>query len=156
MRALLVHHADAVGPVEDPQRPLSALGREQADRLAVRVREIGFMPAAIWHSGKLRSRQTAEAFLRGCSPFADFRMVRGLRPEDPPQWMRDELATEDRDVLLVGHMPHIAGLARALVPESAEFPLHGAVGFERDADGRWREFARATISQSSAAPRASS
>ena len=31
MRVCVVHHADAVGPHVDPQRPLSALGRQQAD-----------------------------------------------------------------------------------------------------------------------------
>ena len=75
-------------------------------------------------------------------PFAEFRMVRGLRPDDPPGWIRDELAAETRDVLLVGHMPHIAALARALGNDAAEFPLHGLIGFEKH-EGRWREFARA-------------
>ena len=89
MRVYLVHHADAVGPDVDPQRPLSALGRTQAAALADRVRGAGFAPASIWHSGKLRARQTAEYFLQTCNPFAEFRMVRGLRPDDPPDWMRD-------------------------------------------------------------------
>ena len=80
-----VHHADAVGPDVDPQRPLSpTLGRTQAAALAERVKAAGFKPASIWHSGKLRARQTAESFLQACNPFAEFRMVRGLRPDDPP------------------------------------------------------------------------
>ena len=142
MRVCLVHHADSVGPDVDPQRPLSDVGRLQADWLASHVRALGFAPAAIWHSGKLRSRQTAEAFLR-VFPFAEFRMVRGLRPDDPPEWLRDELSADPRDLLLVGHMPHIAGLARALDPNAADFPLHGLIQFEND-DGRWREIARLT------------
>ena len=140
MKAILVHHAEAVGPDVDPQRPLSARGREQAERLAESLQARGIVPAAIWHSGKLRSRQTAESFLRR-SPFADFRLVRGLRPDDPPVWIRTELVAETRDVLLVGHMPHIVGLAHALAPESEAVPLHGLVGFERDGD-EWREFLR--------------
>lgn len=143
MRVCLVHHAEAVGPHVNTQRPLSGLGHRQAEWLAAHVQEIGFMPAAIWHSGKLRSRQTAEAFLRLCSPFAEFKMIRGLHSEDPPEWLRHELAAEARDVLLVGHMPHIADLARELAPESPAFPLHSLIGFERGDDGRWQEFARA-------------
>jgi phosphohistidine phosphatase len=142
MRVCLVHHADAVGPSVEPQRPLSDEGQRQAAWLAEHVRGLGFAPAAIWHSGKLRSRQTAEAFLR-VSPFADFRMVRGLRPDDPPVWIRDELAVETRDILLVGHMPNLPGLAQALAEASRDFPLHGVIGFERDDHGRWREFMRA-------------
>lgn len=142
MRACLVHHADAVGPSDDPQRPLSSLGQRQAAWLAAFVHGSGFVPAAIWHSGKLRSKQTAEAFLR-VYPSAEFHMVRGLRPDDPPAWLRDELAGETRDVLLVGHMPHLPSLARALAAESTDFPPHGVIGFERDDAGRWREFVRA-------------
>lgn len=140
MRVLLVHHADAVGPAVDPQRPLSELGRRQAEGLADRAKAEGFAPAAIWHSGKLRSRQTAEAFLRACAPFAEFRMIRGLRPDDPAEWLRDELAAEERDVLLAGHMPHIGRLAALLSGGAATVPLNGYVGFERQADGAWRVF----------------
>jgi len=140
-----VHHADAVGPDVDSQRPLSAVGRFQADQLAERARDRGVHPETIWHSGKLRARQTAEPFLRACNPFADFRMVRGLRPEDPIEWMRDELAAETRDVLLVGHMPNIADLAHAMSPASARFPLHGLVLFERDAERGWTELFRIAV-----------
>ena len=140
MRVLLVHHADAVGPGVDPQRPLSELGRGQAAELAAVAASSGFAPAAIWHSGKLRSRETAEAFLRNCAPFAEFRMIRGLHPEDPPEWLRDELGSESRDVLLVGHMPHIARLTGLLSLGEVAIPLHGMVGFERSDDGAWRVF----------------
>lgn len=143
MRVFLVHHADAVGPVVDPQRPLSAVGRKQAAELADAVKEMSFAPAVIWHSGKLRSRETAEAFLRTCAPFADFRMIRGLHPDDPPEWLRDDLAAETRDVLLVGHMPNIARLTALLSGGSAAMPLHGMVGLEKteDAEGvTWRVF----------------
>jgi len=145
VRVCLVHHADAVGPGVDSQRPLSERGRSQADQLADRARERGVRPDVIWHSGKLRSRQTAEPFLRACNPFADFRMVRGLRPDDPIEWMRDELAAETREVLLVGHMPNIADLSRALAPSSAAFPQHGLVVFEKKDDSGWTELFRIAV-----------
>jgi phosphohistidine phosphatase len=144
MKVCLVHHADAVWPHVDPQRPLSERGHARADWLAEQVRAAGFAPAAIWHSGKLRARQTAEPFYRRCNPFADFKMVRGLNPDDPPSWMRDTLLAETRDVLLVGHMPHIAALLRELAPTSAEFPLHGLVALEFDNETiGWTELWRA-------------
>lgn len=140
MRVCLVHHADAAGPHVDPQRPLSALGRQQADSLARHLKALGFVPAVIWHSGKLRSRQTAEAFLHACAPFAEFRMIRGLRSEDPPEWLRDELAADHRDILLVGHQPHINALVRLLAP-GTDLPLNGLVGLERRDDGGWNAWA---------------
>lgn len=86
MNVFLVHHADAVGHL-DPQRPLSAVGRAQADWVAAEAHRKGVKPAVIWHSGKLRARQTGEAFLLACNPFATFKMVRGLSPDDPVAWI---------------------------------------------------------------------
>src|SRR5262245_41480035 len=37
LKLYLVHHADAVGPHVDPQRPLSSLGRQQADDVAAKL-----------------------------------------------------------------------------------------------------------------------
>jgi phosphohistidine phosphatase len=136
---VLVHHADAVSPAVDPQRPLSAAGLAQAEDLAARAKEVGARPAEIWHSGKLRARQTGEAFLRACNAFAAFRMTRGLLPEDPAEMIGRELEAESRDVMVVGHMPHIAALATRLAGREAAFPLHGVVCYERIREGEWTE-----------------
>jgi hypothetical protein len=53
--------------------------------------------------------------------------------------MRDELAAESRDVLLAGHMPHIARLVQMLSDGAATMPAHGMVGLERT-DGAWTVF----------------
>ena len=139
----LVHHAQALGPKEDPQQPLSLLGRAAVDELARAAAARDVRPQAIWHSGKLRSRQTAEAFWRTCNPLATFAAVRNLQPADPPEWMRDQLLAEDAPVLLVGHMPHLPRLLRLMVggnsdSATAEFPQHGMVCLAR-ADSVWIE-----------------
>jgi phosphohistidine phosphatase len=143
MHLYLVHHGDAVGPEVDPRRPLSELGRQAVERLAGSVAARGAKPAVIWHSGKLRAKQTAEAFWRACNPFAEFAATRDLQPEDSPQWMRDRLRAEPRDVLIAGHYPHLPGLLRLLVPEigaSSSFPLHGVVALVTEDDGEtWAE-----------------
>ena len=110
----LLHHADAVGPEVDPQRPLSARGRMHADRLAKDAATRGVKPMAIWHSGKLRARQTAEPFLRACNPLAEFTAVHGLQPMDAPMWISDTLIGETRDVMLVGHMPNMPRVLTAV------------------------------------------
>ena len=138
----LVHHADAVGPEVEPQRPLSASGHAHAHALAEKAVAKGVKPAAIWHSGKLRARQTAEPFFRLCNPLAEFSAIRGLQPTDPPMWVNDLLSDEQRDVVLVGHMPSLPRLLTILVrgDESAllTFPLHGMIALER-AGQKWRE-----------------
>jgi phosphohistidine phosphatase len=135
----LAHHADAVGPDVDPQRPLSAAGRAHAADVASRSKERGVNPAVVWHSGKLRARQTAESYWRACNPLAELSAIHGLQPDDPPQWIADRVAGESRDVLLVGHMPSLPRILRALTrDESAEFPLHGLVALEETPEG-WIE-----------------
>ena len=141
----LVHHGEAVPSSVDAQRPLTATGRAAVERLAREAAGRGVAPVEIWHSGKLRARQTAEALRLVCNPLAAFTMVRGLQPADPSDILADRLAGETRDVLLVGHMPHIARLLRRLldrVGEEVGFPPHGVVALEPDPGGdptRWRE-----------------
>jgi phosphohistidine phosphatase len=143
---LLVHHGDAVGPNVDPMRPLSSVGRAATERLAGAVAARGVKPEAIWHSGKLRARQTAEFFWSACNPLARFTAERGLLPDDPPQWIRDRLTGEERTIVIVGHMPYLPRLLAALIASGNEtsrlsFPLHGCVALELDGD-RWKEIWR--------------
>jgi phosphohistidine phosphatase len=143
VRVFLLHHADAVGPQIDAQRPLSAEGQDHAGRLAEQARTRGCAPAAIWHSGKLRARQTAEPFWRLCAPFAEFKMVRGLLPDDPPDIIHLAVLKESRDLLLAGHMPNIAAVLRRFSGDAAAFPLHGLVALEsRDEGLTWLELWR--------------
>ena len=71
MRLYLVHHGEAVPPGVDPQRPLSEGGSASVEQVAEKAAMQGAKPAVVWHSGKLRARQTAEAFWRACNALAD-------------------------------------------------------------------------------------
>ena len=143
---LLVHHGDAVGPAVDPMRPLSQAGLAASTALAAAAAARGVKPDLIWHSGKIRALQTAQLFRRACNPLAGFKAVHGLQPGDPPRWIHDELLGDSRSILLVGHMPHLAGLLGLLRGQSLEatvsdFPLHGCVALEADGD-HWTELWR--------------
>jgi phosphohistidine phosphatase len=143
----LVHHGAAVGPEVDPRRPLSASGQATVVRLAAAAAERGTRPAVVWHSGKLRARQTAEAFWRACNALAEFSATRDLQPDDPPAWMRDRLRGESRDILIAGHFPHLPRLLAVMLgePEGSprEFPPHGIVTLATDDEGAtWRELWR--------------
>jgi phosphohistidine phosphatase len=135
----LVHHGDAVGPEVDPRRPLSAVGQASVDRLAGLAASRGVHPDVFWHSGKLRAKQTAEAFWRACNALAEISASRDLQPGDPPAWIRDRLIGESRDILLAGHFPHLPGLLAALLHSGDDgavvFPLHGIVALRTDDEG---------------------
>lgn len=142
----LLHHADAVAPDVDHMRPISSLGRAQADRVTAVMKTHGARPAAIWHSGKLRARQTAEIAWRVLNPMATFSAARGLQPDDDPETLAVVLAAEPGDILVAGHMPHLARLLHRLTTGlrdggAAGFPLHGCVALEKDGD-RWKEIWR--------------
>ena len=139
----LVHHGDAVGPDVNPMRPLSDRGRVEVDMLAQQASEHGAKPDVIWHSGKLRARQTAEAYWKRCNPLATFSAARGLQPTDPTNWILDSIAAESRHMLIVGHFPHLPRLlgslkAGMLDADPAYFPLNGIVALE-DVEGKWLE-----------------
>ena len=111
-----------------------------AERLAADAAGRGVKPEVVWHSGKLRARQTAEAFRRACNPLAEFSATRGLQPNDAPEFVRDQLTGETRDVMLVGHMPSLERVHSLLLQGSdrVPFPLHGLVAL--DFDGKaWHE-----------------
>jgi phosphohistidine phosphatase len=98
----------------------------------------------VWHSGKLRAKQTAEIFWRTCNALAEFGASRDLQPDDPPEWMRDRLRYESRDVLVAGHFPHLPRLLALLQADAegttAGFPLHGVVTLRTDDEGEtWKE-----------------
>jgi phosphohistidine phosphatase len=139
----LVHHGDAVGLEVDARRPLSTRGRAAVERLADEAAQRGAKPDVVWHSGKLRAKQTAEAFWRACNALAELSATRDLQPDDPPAWLRDRLRDESRDVLIAGHFPHLPRLLALLVNGREEprtsFPVHGIVAVETSDGETWVE-----------------
>jgi len=112
------------------------------DRLAAEAARRGAKPDVIWHSGKLRAKETAEAFWRACNPFAAFAATRDLQPDDPPQWIRDRLRGESRDLLIAGHYPHLPRLVELLLDARPErpglhvpLPQNGVVALRSDDEG---------------------
>jgi len=146
MHLYLVHHGEAVGPEVDARRPLSNIGRADVDRLAAKAAALGAKPQIVWHSGKLRAKQTAEAYWRSCNALAEFSATRDLQPDDPPQWIRDRLRGETKDTLITGHFPHLPRLLALLVTggeAGVDFPVNGVVALVSDDEGEsWREIWR--------------
>jgi phosphohistidine phosphatase len=130
----------------DARRPLSEEGRADVARMAAQAAARGVKPQVVWHSGKLRAKQTADAFWRACNALAEFSATRDLQPDDPPQWMRDRLRGETRDILIGGHFPYLPRLLALLVTggeAGSDFPQHGMVALVTEDEGdTWRELWR--------------
>jgi phosphohistidine phosphatase len=122
----LMRHADAVSDEVDPLRPLSAKGRDQVDRVCRALRKGPVpAPAEIWHSPLARSRETAELMASGLGLAAPLLLRPGLTPDDDPGPVAAALRAETRDIMVVGHEPHLGVLASILV----HGPRHRGVFF---------------------------
>ena len=138
MRLYLIHHGVAVGPEEDARRPLSNVGMAGVARIAAKAAGLGAKPDVVWHSGKLRAKQTAQEFWRACNALAEFAVSKDLQPDDPPQWVRDRLRGESRDVAIAGHFPFLPRLLALLTTggeAGVDFPLNGIVALVTHDEG---------------------
>ena len=144
MKVYLVHHAAALSKEQDPERHLSPLGREQADRLGARFREIGVAPLRILHSEKQWTRETAERIAARLG--AEDRAVPAGYPintDDPLEPFLAEIDKADGDLMMCGHVHYLRRAASRLVcgDETArvfEFkPGNGTAVCLDDADGGW-------------------
>jgi phosphohistidine phosphatase len=126
LQLYLLRHADAGDPVawegDDADRPISAKGIRQADRVAAFLARSGFRPEVTLSSPKLRARQTAEAVasVLGGEVTLDDRLGSGFGLEDLNALL-DEIGGPGRDghagprrIVLVGHDPDFSALLSEL------------------------------------------
>lgn len=142
MDIYLVQHGEAKAKEDDADRPLTEKGRKEAALVAVRLARAGVKVEAIWHSGKLRARQTAAIFADPLKPAVEPQEKRGLAPLDDPENMAGQLAEQTAAVMLVGHLPQLSRLASLLLVGDAEreivrFRNAGVVCLSNE-DDAWR------------------
>ena len=139
MRLYLVQHGQAKTGDEDPERPLTDEGLDTVGRVARdAVERLGVRVARVVHSGKARARQTAE--VGGDLLDTEVEHSDALAPNDDPAIWNARLDGEPDDLMLVGHLPHLARLAARLVTGDCDhsvvsFRPGGLVGLERTDTG---------------------
>ncbi len=141
MRVYLVQHGEAKPEEQDPERGLTGKGVRDVERVASLAAGAGAKPLFIYHSGKKRALETAEIFAGKLVPAKGVLEADGLSPLDDPSVWAGRLAAEEDEVMLVGHMPHVGGLASLLLcgdPEKGvvSFRQGATLCLERDG-GRW-------------------
>jgi phosphohistidine phosphatase len=111
----LVRHGEAFPETQDLRRPLTPAGIANAERLARLAAARPIRASAIFHSGILRARQTAEILGAQLTPDIQAQPLGGLLPEDDPAIAAAELETAQDSIILVGHLPHLNRLAALLI-----------------------------------------
>lgn len=127
MKLCLVQHGYARTKDEDPDRPLSDQGIADVALVAHHASErLKIQPSRVFHSGKTRARQTAETW--GVLLDVGVEETNGLAPNDDPLLWTGRLQEETQDLMLVGHLPHLARLAALLLTGDSDRPV---ISFQR-------------------------
>lgn len=142
MEIYLVQHGEAMSSDEDAHRPLTDVGRSEVAAVAVALKRHGLRVSAIWHSGKLRAKQTAVEFAEALEPDDGVQEKPGLGPKDDPERMAEALRGLAVATMVVGHLPHLSRLASLLIVDDRDrevvrFRQGGVVCLARTEEG-WR------------------
>lgn len=143
MRLYLVQHGESKSEDVDPARGLTDKGLADVRKVAAFLRPSKISVAAVWHSGKTRAAQTAEALVPVMNVVRGVVRHDGLAPKDPVEVVAESVTPLSEDLMLVGHLPFLSKLASLLVAGSesadvAAFKMGGVVCLERDPSGVWR------------------
>jgi phosphohistidine phosphatase len=123
MYVYLVRHGEAGAASSDSARRLTPAGREEVSAIAGFLRMNGAQAASIWHSSKVRARETAEILARDGGLGGEILELPGLLPEDHPSEILSAIDAESVDLCIVGHLPSIAFLASSLLTAADSRPF---------------------------------
>ena len=139
----LVQHAKAASKQTDPQRPLTEEGLTDIRKVAAFIQPLKLFVDYLWHSEKRRAVQTAEILAEAVRINKSQTVRDGLGPNDDVTVLRDELASAQQNVMIVGHLPFLSKLTSLLLTgsESANvvaFKQGGIVCLRRCEDNQWQ------------------
>jgi len=143
MKIYLVQHGQALSKDEDPGRPLSPEGRKAVQVMAVHLNDRHILPGRIYHSGKMRARQTAEILNESLAVVEEPVPIDGINPVDDAGAFADKtLPKLKAGAMLVGHLPFMANLVSCLVTGSQEphivaYRPGSVVCMVKDEQGQW-------------------
>ncbi|MGD0282559.1 MAG: phosphohistidine phosphatase SixA [Dissulfurispiraceae bacterium] len=138
----LVQHAKAKSEEADPARPLCEKGLADITKMASYASGLNIGINEIFHSPKLRAKQTAQVLADYLKPAKGLTETGGLKPNDDPAAWAERLKVMTDNIMLVGHLPQLGKLASLLLCGDADknvvaFRMAGIVCLKRDENGAW-------------------
>ena len=142
MHLYLVQHGAAKSEAEDLHRGLTNEGRRDVERIAKFLAPLRLSLDRIEHSEKLRARQTAVILAAHLQPAEGTHGIAGLAPHDDVEPVCVRLQQESKNLMLVGHLPHLSHLVSRLLGLErnraiVRFQMAGVVRLDRDEAGQW-------------------
>jgi len=143
MKLYIVQHAKAATNETDPQRPLTEEGQQDIEKVAAFIKPLNLSVDYLWHSGKKRAAQTAGFLANAIKTKGGIISRDGLGPNDDVTALRNQLASTEQEIMIVGHLPFLSKLASLLLTgsESANtvaFKNGGIVCLSRSEDNQWQ------------------
>lgn len=141
MNLYLVRHAEAKHGAGESERGLSEKGAADMEKVARFAAGAGVKVGLILHSGKTRAKETAQILGRHLKPEKGVNESDALTPDADPWVWAERVSDREDDLMLVGHMPYMEGLASLLVAgdingKVVEFRTGSIVSLRREC-GKW-------------------
>ncbi len=138
----LVRHAKAKNEEVDPARPLCEKGLSEIMKMASYTSGLDISITEIFHSPKLRAKQTAQILADYLKPLKGITETDGLKPNDDPAVWAERFKVTTDDIMLVGHLPHLGRLTSQLLcgdPDKNLVAIEtaGVVCIKREDNGVW-------------------
>jgi phosphohistidine phosphatase len=143
MHLYLMQHGEAVPKEVNADRPLTQRGGEVVKRMARYLEAYPDIHVdVIFHSGKTRAAQTAMILGKVLKPSGDVIEGKELSPTSLPWGWVERLKSQEQDVLIVGHLPHLRRLNALLICQDenkpyVEFQYAAVCHLTRDESGIW-------------------
>lgn len=142
MKLFLIRHGDADMASNDDARRLSARGREEAATMGAWLKRYDLRLPTVWHSNKVRTQETASILNEHAGWGSTLLEVEGLRPNSEVGPIAMKVAADDKDLVIVGHMPFMSLMASAMVSEGGaqtywDFETCGVLVLQRAGDHQW-------------------
>ena len=118
MKLYLMRHGEAEGVYEGDGPSLSARGESEVSQIGEALSSKKIQLDHIYHSGKLRARQTADIVGNKLSADIPISEKEGLKPNDPVSVFAKDLNDESGNILVVGHLPFVSKLTSYLLAET--------------------------------------
>lgn len=142
MKLYLVRHGNAEPGANDIVRPLSREGIAEVKKVADFLKDHECHVDVIYHSVRLRAKQTAQIIHERLKVKKILIERSGLSPDDQVEDVANFVEQQKNDIMLVGHMPFMGSLVSLLVAGEdrrnlVAFPTGGIAILEKKHGDVW-------------------
>ena len=142
MLLYLVRHGEAQSELTDSFQALSERGLRNVQNIASYLVGLNVRLDIIYHSQKMRAKQTAVVFGQFLKPGEGVQETDHLGPLDDPSEWEQRLRDRDMNIMLVGHLPYLPKLFSLLTcgfiaDSTITFGHASVVCLERQNNGSW-------------------